>query len=158
LLDEYAEIKIETVTPGAELRARSNEATLGQRVLDTWVCDETYLPLFTALKDPPDEPVLYVSGTIYKNRTTEFNNWYLTAGLPDPVDQGEYTVECLSDAGEVLYSTGFGYEAEEYLGFGFVIPYPEGTTKVRFSKDGVLLGRGLRQHTLPQSLWKHLTA
>ena len=118
----------------------TNEATQGARVLDTWVCDETYRPLFTALKDPPDERVLYVSGTIYRNRTTEFHNWYLTAGLPDPVDQGEYTVECVSDAGEVLYSTGFGYEAEEYLGFGFVIPYPEGTVKVRFSKDGVILG------------------
>jgi len=118
----------------------SNEMEMGGNILDTWVCDETYRPLFTALKDPPDEPVLYVSGTIYNNRTTEFDNWYLTAGLPDPEDEGEYTVECVSDAGEVLYSTGFGYEGEEYMGFGFVIPYPEGTVKVRFSKDGALLG------------------
>jgi len=117
----------------------SNEARLAQRILDTWVCDETYRPLFTALKDPPDEPVLYVSGTIYTNRTTEFDNWYLTTGLPDPEDEGEYTVDCVSDAGEVLYSTDFGFEAEEYMSFGFVIPYPEGTVKVRFSKDGELL-------------------
>ena len=118
----------------------SNRAIIGGHIVDTWVCDETYRPLFTALKDPPDEPVLYVSGTIYKNRTTEFNNWYRTSGLPDPEDEGEYTVECVSEAGEVLYSTDFGFEAEEYMSFGFVIPYPEGTLKVRFSKDGELLG------------------
>ena len=118
----------------------SNEMEMGGNILDTWVCDETYRPLFTALKDPPDEPVLYVSGTIYTNRTTEFDNWYLTTGLPDPEDEGDYTIECVSDAGEVLYSTDFGFEAEEYMSFGFVIPYPEGTVKVRFSKDGELLG------------------
>ncbi|MBL7080227.1 hypothetical protein ISS39_07885 [Candidatus Bathyarchaeota archaeon] len=127
----------------------TNEATQGQFILDTWICDDTYPPLFQALKDPPDEPVLYVSGTIYKNRTTEFDNWYLTTGLPDPGDQGEYTVECVSDAGEVLYSTDFGYEGEEYLGFGFVIPYPEGTVKVRFSKDGALLGERAPTAYLP---------
>jgi hypothetical protein len=104
----------------------------------SWVCDKTYPQLFKFLMDPPEE-ILYVAGSIYSNDTVVLDSWYLGEGEPDPVDEGTYTIQCLSGTGEVLYSTGFGGEVEDFLGFGFVIPYPESTVSVQIKKANQLL-------------------
>jgi len=118
----------------------SNEAKQGQRNLATWVCDETYKDLFTYLKDPPEIPLLYVSGTIYQNDTISFNRWIETTGLPDPQDTGNYTVQCLSTTGEALYSMDFGAEGQEYLPFGILISYPEETHEIVFKHGETVIG------------------
>ncbi len=106
---------------------------------ESWVCDETYPDLFKALMDPPGEKVVYVAGLIHQNGTVQLENWYLSEGEPDPLDEGPYKIQCVSSTGEVLYSGGFGEEVEDFLAFGFAVPYPEGTTKIVIKKEEVLL-------------------
>ncbi len=119
----------------------SNEATQAQRQLGVWICDETMHDLFKFLKDPPDEHILYVAGTIYQNDTIKFDRWYQTVGLPDPQDTGDYIAQCVSGSGTVLYSTGFGVSDQEFLPFGFIIPYQDGVSEIVFKHGDVELGR-----------------
>ena len=105
----------------------------------SWVCQETYADLFKYLKDPPSEKVVYVAGVIYKNGTIQLDNWYLGDGEPDSINGGNYTIQCVSSTGEILYSGNFGCEPDNFMAFGFVIPYPDGTYKISIKKGDEVL-------------------
>jgi len=104
-----------------------------------WICSETYPTLFKYLMDPPSKKVVYVAGLIHRNGTVQLENWYMSEGEPDPVSEGPYKIECVTSNGDVLYSSGFGEEMDDFLGFGFVIPYPEGTSKIVVKKGDSIL-------------------
>jgi len=117
-----------------------------------WVCDETYSELFKRLTDPPDEKVLYVSGTIYANGTIKLDNWYILEGKPDPFiaeNQGKYTFKCLSSNGEVLYNMSIGQETEEPLVFSFLMPFPDETSRVVISDGENILAEVPRSENAP---------
>ena len=109
-----------------------------------WVCDETYKELFKYLKDPPEERILYISGIIYKNNTVKLDNCYILTGEPDiPIgssDEGKYKVQCISSSGKILYSANFGTKLKnEFMAFGFSIPFPNETSTVVIKKDEKIL-------------------
>lgn len=114
----------------------------------SWVCNKTFSELFESLMDPP-EKIVYVSGVIYENDTVLLDNWYIGKGEPDPIDVGTYTIQCVSSTRNVLYSTNFGGEIEDFLGFGFVIPCPEGTTSVLIKRGEQILKEVQPSENLP---------
>ncbi len=129
---------------------------------ETWVCEKTYPELFKSLMDPPGGKVVYVAGAIHKNGKVELDNWYLTEGEPDPLyEGGAYMIQCVSPAGEALYSMGFGWDVEDFfaragfLPFGFVIPYPEGTSKILIKKGDHVLKEVQRTSNSPAVTIQH---
>ena len=129
----------------------SNERKQGQRNLAVWVCDETH-----GLNCLNSSKILLMSlfymsrGTIYQNDTIAFDRWYQTVGLPDPQDVGNYTLQCVSSTGSVLYSTDFGVSGQEYLPFGFIVPYADDVSEIVFKHGDVELGRRYPSPNKPQ--------
>jgi len=136
IVSGYPESKIEqTINAGID---KNFYCFMGNNLMESWVCDETYRELFKSLMDPPIEKTVYVSGAIFKNGTVILNNFYVMDGEPDLLDGENYTIQCVSSTGKVLYSADFGWDTED-LFFGFAIPYPDGTSAIVIKKGDDIL-------------------
>ncbi len=97
-----------------------------------WVSKEVYSDLIRTFMDPPVSEVLYVSGIISNRGVVQLGDWYLLEAEPDPLVgelPGDYSIQCLSPSGEVLYTTEFGTDTEDVV-FAFNIPFPTDTSRV----------------------------
>jgi len=110
---------------------------MGNNIHETWICDETYKELFTALKDPIQE-CLFVRGVAFDNGTVVAEPWFRGEAEPDIMNTGDYVIRCLSSTGKLLYNGSFG-TLEPVAPFAFTIPYPDGVSRVEILKDDVVL-------------------
>ena len=125
---------------------------MGRGVYNTfkpWASTETSTELYLALRDPP-QPIIYFSGLIYENHTVAADPWFTSYGEPEILEVGDYTVKCLDAVGTVLYQGYFGVDGY-FNGFGFTIPYPNGTETIQITLgDQVLYSKTTSQN--PPSL------
>jgi hypothetical protein len=83
---------------------------------------------------------------IYENHTVVADPWLTSYGEPEILEVGDYSVKCLDAYGAVLYQGYFGIDGY-YNGFGFTIPYPEGTETIQITfGDQVLYSRSPSQN------------
>ena len=104
-------------------------AVIGDRA---WVSREVYSDLIESFMDPPVTEALYVSGIVSTRGEIQLGDWYLLEAEPDPLQgelPGDYTIQCVSPSGDVLYSTEFGTDTEDVV-FAFSIPFPADTSRV----------------------------
>lgn len=98
----------------------TNDNTL--RDIQHWVSTPVYSELLNALKDPPVEPLLYVSGYITSEGAVNFNPLYSTLGVYESPEYTDYTLRSLSEDGTLLFTTDFGFKTDEGTTFAFEIP------------------------------------
>lgn len=110
---------------------------MGTNIWDTWVSEETYKGLFEALMDPFERCVL-VQGIVAEGEEYIDLPWFVGEAEPDFLPYGNYSVNCFSESGEVLYSGLFGNE-DPVVGFSLVIPYPEGTSRIEVRKGDTVI-------------------
>ena len=103
---------------------------MGDNEAFSWVCEETYIELFNALKDPFNR-TLFVSGFIDKEGEIYFDYFYEGEGEPDILLEGNYTIDCVSSTGETLWEGRFGSIIPKNRYFAYVIPYPENTKSIQ---------------------------
>jgi len=109
--------------------------------LYSWICEEDYIKLFNALKDPPNESCVLVNGWIHPDETVSVDSFYhLSTCSPDiAFDQGDYTIEVISSTGVVLYADTFGRSTVEADPFSFIIPWFDDATSIIIKKDSLVL-------------------
>jgi hypothetical protein len=140
-----------------ELRDASNTICfMGTATLygkDRWICDSCYNHLLVELGGNSDPELLYVSGWIFANGTTQLRTWYrIPEGYPDlqPGDIGDYAIACLDADGNKLSQINFNATSQLYSGatteetgdaaFAFTIPYQTGTAKVLVTHNDMIIG------------------
>jgi hypothetical protein len=97
---------------------------------NTWMHISTYIVLLDQLKDPPEQSVLVISGTVFENGTALMDSPMPGWGVPyENGNQGDYQLQLVTSSGEVRYSLRFG-EAGELTPFAFTVPFKTGTAKV----------------------------
>ena len=115
----------------------------------SWVIPKTYMSLFDALADPPDEEIFFVQGVIGMDGLVTLNPVVQMGGLPDePTTVGEYELQIRSTAGEILYNTRFGYAAKPGL-FDLHLPYTPGMDRIIVLNGGTIVGELLRSPEPP---------
>jgi len=118
-----------------------------------WVVPSTYKALFTALKDPPGEPVLYLRGGVDDEEKMHLDVLSVSEGLPDPPsEEGFYHLKILSSGEEVLYSTFFDIkfgEPGDVPIFALKMPSMPGMARIVVEREGELLAEAVRSGNHP---------
>lgn len=116
-----------------------------------WICNEDYEQLLRELRtDSSDPELLFVSGLIFRNGTTQLRTWYqIPNGFPDlrPNGIGNYSIVCLDAQRNLLSQVWFNvtFIGEfEATGFAFTIPYPKKTAEILVTHESEIV----RQRTV----------
>jgi len=111
-----------------------------------WVCTDTYENITKELKVGPDPETLFMSGLAFTNGTVTLNPWYhLLEDTHAPDIQlgatGNYTVQFLDNASELLAQTGFNMSFTHFnvTGFCFTVPYVNNTSQIRILHNETVL-------------------
>lgn len=82
-----------------------------------------------------------MNGWIQANGSVSMGNCYLfsESSVTEPFDLGEYTIEVISTADEVLYTDTFGKRSDEDDPFSFSIPWYDDASYVHVKKEGNVL-------------------
>lgn len=120
----------------------------GDNRQDSWVCEYTYNEIFRALMDPPNEPVMYIQGVVYENKTVELDSFYELSALPDLIEPGNYSIRLVSENGETVSLTKFGSNKFETY-FGFLVPSSHDVTTVEILEGDTVLSSRTRTTEIP---------
>ena len=116
----------------------------------SWVVFKTYNALLQALKDPDDEAIFFVQGVIGLDGMIHLDPVIQTTGLPtEPSTAGDYELQLQDSAGNVLYSTRFGYLTKPGL-FNIQIPYTPGLGRLVVVQGGAQVGELVRSPSSPE--------
>jgi hypothetical protein len=90
---------------------------------------------------------LVVSGLVNKSNSVELKNFYLIdEGVEEEIQPGDYSLKLLDANNNVLFDQNFGVSFTmlsdppidlNTTGFAFVLPFPEGTHKIRIDFNGL---------------------
>ncbi len=107
----------------------------------SWICEQDYIKLFRALKDPPSEQCVLINGWVTTDDSVSVDRCFLLdQSCPDvSFEEGDFYLEVISSSGAVLYSDMFGAAAGKTDPFSFVIPWFVDAASIELKKDDVVL-------------------
>lgn len=131
---------------------------MASSTVERWVEVKCYNKLYSKLvKSNPNShnsEILFVSGVIHRNDTVTLFPWYLVNGTnaeTEDVPPGDYSVDCLSDTGEVLNSVKFDVQFQDANCTPFVLTvlYPTGTSKVVIKHNATVIKEVVPSSSVP---------
>ncbi len=127
-----------------------------------WVREENYRRLMDGMwpwgglvNGGSDPRMLFVSGEIQEDGTTELWPFFTRDGMEMPPEAGAYSFDCEAEGGAILSCTSFDPYFENngegvFACFAFPIPFPEGTANVLLRHEGTVLAQRSVSSTPPE--------
>ncbi len=123
------------------------------RIQRPWVTEANYRRLMDGMwpwgglvNGGSDPRMLFVSGEIQEDGTTELWPFFTRNGMEMTPEAGAYSFDCEAEGGAILSRTSFDpcfeNNGENHCAcFSFPIPFPEGTVNVLLRHEGTVLAR-----------------